>query len=81
MVQGEGVERIFPLHGPRVQSIDITRHGDVRRAKLYFLRDRTGKKARVKELLGAKARARSIAEAEASSASSTEVDSEGTDEQ
>jgi large subunit ribosomal protein L19 len=81
IVQGEGVERIFPLHGPRVQSIDITRHGDVRRAKLYFLRDRTGKKARVKELLGAKARARSIAEAEASSASSTEVDSEGTDEQ
>ncbi len=56
IVQGEGVERIFPLHNPRVQEVEIARRGDVRRAKLYFLRDRVGKKTRVKELLGEKAR-------------------------
>jgi large subunit ribosomal protein L19 len=46
---GEGVERVFPLHSPNVTKVEITRHGKVRRAKLYYLRDRTGKKARVKE--------------------------------
>ncbi len=56
IVQGEGVERTFPLHSPRVKDITITRRGEVRRAKLYFLRDRIGKKTRVKELLGDKAR-------------------------
>ncbi len=56
IVQGEGVERIFPLHGPRVQDVQIVRRGDVRRSKLYYLRDRVGKKTRVKELLGEKAR-------------------------
>jgi len=56
IVQGEGVERIFPLHNPRVKEVEIVRRGDVRRAKLYYLRDRVGKKTRVKELLGEKAR-------------------------
>ena len=56
IVQGEGVERIFPLHSPRVQDVRITRRGEVRRAKLYYLRDRVGKKTRVKELLGEKVR-------------------------
>jgi large subunit ribosomal protein L19 len=56
IVQGEGVERIFPLHSPRVKDVVITRRGEVRRAKLYFLRDRIGKKTRVKELLGEKVR-------------------------
>ncbi|MFT7671529.1 MAG: large subunit ribosomal protein L19, partial [Planctomycetota bacterium] len=56
IVQGEGVERIFPLHSPRVKEIEVVRRGDVRRAKLYYLRDRVGKKTRVKELLGEKAR-------------------------
>jgi large subunit ribosomal protein L19 len=56
IVQGEGVERIFPLHSPRVRDIVVTRAGKVRRAKLYFLRDRMGKQTRVQELLGAKAR-------------------------
>lgn len=56
IVQGEGVERIFPLHSPRVKDVVITRRGEVRRAKLYFLRDRVGKKTRVKELLGEKVR-------------------------
>lgn len=46
---GVGVERTFPVHSPRIRSIEITAHGDVRRAKLYYLRDRVGKKARVKE--------------------------------
>jgi large subunit ribosomal protein L19 len=56
IVQGEGVERIFPLHSPRVIDIQVTRRGDVRRSKLYYLRDRVGKKTRVKELLGEKVR-------------------------
>jgi large subunit ribosomal protein L19 len=56
IVQGEGVERVFPLHNPRVQDVVVTRRGDVRRSKLYYLRDRVGKKTRVKELLGEKAR-------------------------
>ncbi len=46
---GIGVERIFPLHSPRVDKIEITRRGSVRRAKLYYLRDRKGKAAQVKE--------------------------------
>lgn len=45
---GEGVERVFPLHSPRVEKVEVTRQGQVRRAKLYYLRDRVGKAARVK---------------------------------
>ena len=46
---GEGVERIFPLYSPRIQSIEVIRRGAVRRAKLYYLRGRTGKAARIAE--------------------------------
>lgn len=46
---GEGVERVFPLYSPRLDSIQVVRRGDVRRAKLYYLRGRTGKAARIKE--------------------------------
>jgi large subunit ribosomal protein L19 len=46
---GVGVERIFPLHSPIVQDIEVIRKGDVRRAKLYYLRDRVGKATRIKE--------------------------------
>jgi large subunit ribosomal protein L19 len=46
---GEGVERIFPLYSPRVDSIDVLRRGDVRRAKLHYLRKLTGKAARIRE--------------------------------
>ena len=46
---GEGVERVFPLYSPRIESINVVRRGDVRRAKLYYLRGRTGKSARITE--------------------------------
>ena len=51
---GEGVERTFQTYSPLVASIEVKRRGDVRRAKLYFLRDRSGKSARIKEKLEAK---------------------------
>ncbi len=47
--QGIGVERVFLLHSPRIDSVTILRRGKVRRAKLYYLRDRTGKSARLKQ--------------------------------
>ncbi|AKG14908.2 50S ribosomal protein L19 [Moraxella bovoculi] len=51
---GIGVERAFQLHSPLIDSISVKRRGDVRRAKLYYLRDRFGKSARIKEKLGAR---------------------------
>lgn len=56
IVQGEGVERVFPLHGPRVKDVRITRRGKVRQSRLFYLRDRVGKQTRVEELVGQKAR-------------------------
>lgn len=52
MVQGEGVERIFPVHSPRIVTIDVKKKGKVRRAKLHYLRDRIGRATRVEERLG-----------------------------
>ena len=52
---GEGVERVFPLYSPNVAEIQVMRRGKVRRAKLYYLRGRTGKSARIAEKLGMKA--------------------------
>lgn len=46
---GEGVERVFPLYSPRIESVVLVRRGEVRRAKLYYLRDRRGKSARIAE--------------------------------
>lgn len=48
---GVGVERVFPVHSPNVKKVEVVRHGKVRRAKLYYLRDRVGKAAKVKELI------------------------------
>ncbi len=51
VAHGVGIERVFPLHSPAVDKVELVRHGKVRRAKLYYLRDRVGKAAKVKEKL------------------------------
>lgn len=61
---GEGVERTFQSHSPLIASIEVKRKGDVRRAKLYYLRSRSGKSARIREKIGARGAA-AAAEAEA----------------
>ncbi|WP_294532164.1 50S ribosomal protein L19 [Pseudoflavonifractor capillosus] len=48
---GVGVEKVFPIHAPSTEKIEVVRHGKVRRAKLYYLRDRVGKSAKIKEKL------------------------------
>ena len=57
MSSGEGVERTFQTYSPAIATIDVKRRGDVRRAKLYYLRERSGKSARIKEKLKAKPQA------------------------
>lgn len=52
IVSGEGVERIFPIHSPVIAGLKVTRKGKVRRARLYYLRDRVGKATRLREVLG-----------------------------
>lgn len=87
IVQGEGVERVFPLHNPRVQDVVVTRRGDVRRAKLYYLRERVGKNTRVPELLGEKVRKERAQEKAGREAQATRLQaaqaepSDGADEQ
>ncbi len=51
VAHGCGIERVFPVHSPIVEKVEIVRHGRVRRAKLYYLRDRVGKAAKVKEAI------------------------------
>ncbi|HBL98485.1 TPA: 50S ribosomal protein L19 [Candidatus Dependentiae bacterium] len=63
---GIAVERIFPIHSPKIDGIEFLHHGDVRRAKLYYMRDRIGRGARVKELvLGHQAKREAAAQAAA----------------
>lgn len=74
---GTGVERIFPLHSPVIDHIEVVRRGDVRRAKLYYLRKLRGKKARIreKELAGLRVtEAETTLEAEASSATASSTE-------
>ncbi|MFP4372920.1 MAG: 50S ribosomal protein L19 [Spirochaetaceae bacterium] len=58
MSYGVGVERVFPLHSPRIQKIEVSRRGRVRRGKLYYIRNRVGKAAKVAELIRKKPRAK-----------------------
>ncbi len=51
MSYGVGVERVFPLHSPKIERIELVRRGRIRRAKLYYIRDRVGKSAKVRELI------------------------------
>ncbi len=59
IVAGEGVERTFPLHSPLVKDVEVKRRGKVRRARLYYLRERVGKATKVKELIESKNKAKS----------------------
>ena len=61
---GEGVERTFQTYSPLIASVEVKRRGDVRRAKLYYLRDRSGKSARIKEKLQARNKVEATAAAE-----------------
>ena len=65
IVNNEGVERVFPIHSPRVASVEVVRSGKTRRAKLYFLRDRVGKATRLKEVRPPTKAQRAAAEAAA----------------
>ncbi len=65
---GEGVERTFQSYSPLIASIEVRRRGDVRRAKLYYLRSRSGKSARIKEKLPAKSASKSASKAAAAAA-------------
>ncbi|MFW6223617.1 MAG: 50S ribosomal protein L19 [Spirochaetota bacterium] len=58
MSYGVGVERVFPLHSPRIQKIEVSRRGRVRRGKLYYIRNRVGKAAKVAELIRKKPQAK-----------------------
>ena len=51
LAYGVGVEKVFPVHAPSIEKIEVVRHGRVRRAKLYYLRERVGKSAKIKEKL------------------------------
>jgi len=68
--QGIGIERVFLLHSPRVEKITVQRRGHVRRAKLYYLRERTGKATRIKEKVGGK-KTQAAAPVEAAAAAPT----------
>ena len=73
---GEGVERVFPVYSPMVEGVEIVRRGKVRRAKLYYLRGRRGKSARISENTGVRARKLNDAEREALVAEKARIENE-----
>jgi large subunit ribosomal protein L19 len=73
---GEGVERVFPVYSPLVEAVEIVRRGKVRRAKLYYLRDRRGKSARITENTGVRARKLNDSEREAMLAEKARLEAE-----
>ena len=73
---GEGVERVFPVYSPMVEGVEIVRRGKVRRAKLYYLRDRRGKSARISENTGVRARKLNDAERDALNAEKATLEAE-----
>ncbi len=73
---GEGVERVFPVYSPLVEGVDVIRRGKVRRAKLYYLRDRRGKSARISENTGVRARKLNDDEREALAAEKARIEAE-----
>ena len=76
---GEGVERIFPLYSTSIAGIDVVRRGDVRRAKLYYLRGRSGKSARIAERVEPRVSKKDAKPAEAPQAAETEAPAAETD--
>ncbi len=73
---GEGVERVFPIYSPLVEAVEVVRRGKVRRAKLYYLRDRRGKSARISENTGVRARKLNEAERAAIAAERARIEAE-----
>lgn len=73
---GEGVERVFPVYSPMVEGVEIVRRGKVRRAKLYYLRDRRGKSARISENTGVRARKLNDGERDALNAEKARIEAE-----
>jgi large subunit ribosomal protein L19 len=73
---GEGVERVFPVYSPLIEAVEIVRRGKVRRAKLYYLRDRRGKSARISENTGVRARKLNDAERDAMNAERERLEAE-----
>ena len=76
---GEGVERVFPVYSPMIEAVEIVRRGKVRRAKLYYLRDRRGKSARITENTGVRARKLNDEEREALAAEKAKIEAEKVD--
>jgi large subunit ribosomal protein L19 len=73
---GEGVERVFPVYSPLVEAVEVVRRGKVRRAKLYYLRDRRGKSARISENTGVRARKLNDEERQALAAERARIEAE-----
>ena len=73
---GEGVERVFPVYSPMIESVEVVRRGKVRRAKLYYLRDRRGKSARIVENTGTRARKLNDAERQALAEEKARIEAE-----